>query len=401
MTEKQFDETIDMPETTMDDLLNNPFDMDASLLPQEMENTMAESKKPAKLMDRLSQEEQEKAKQLASQIPVGNYEAVITYGANAQNELSRFSNKMLDHVQSKDIGPVGDVLNELMNKLSEIDPDDLSDKKKSGLSRLFTKATRPVAEMLTKYQKLGTQIDKIGVQLEHSKRGLMEDVRMLDQLYEQNKTYFQALNVYIAAAELKVDEINQTIIPELHKKAKQADDQMMVQEVNDMAQFVDRLEKRLYDLQLSRQITIQTAPQIRMIQQTNQTLAEKIQASIMTAIPLWKNQIAIALTLNRQQKAVESQKLVTKTTNDLLLRNSEMLKVNSIETAKENEKGIVEIDTLKKTQENLIQTIEETLVIQADGRAKRKAAETEIARMEEDLKTRLLSVYEETQNRPS
>ena len=224
---------------------------------------------------------------------------------------------------------------------------------------------------------------------------------MLDNLYEQNKTYFQALNVYIAAAELKIDEINSTIIPELHKKAQQSDDQMMVQEVNDMAQFVDRLEKRLYDLQLSRQITIQSAPQIRMIQQTNQTLAEKIQASIMTAIPLWKNQIAIALTLNRQQKAVESQKLVTKTTNDLLLRNSEMLKVNSIETAKENEKGIIEIDTLKTTQENLIQTIEETLLIQADGRAKRKAAETEIARMEQDLKTRLLAVYEESQNRPS
>ncbi|WP_301109285.1 toxic anion resistance protein [Sporosarcina sp.] len=388
-------------ETTMDDLLNNPFDMDASLLPQEMESTLAESTSSTKLIDRLTDEEQVKAKQLAAQIPVGNYEAVITYGANAQNELSRFSHKMLDHVQSKDIGPVGDVLNELMNKLSEIDPDDLSDKKKSGISRLFSKATRSVNEMMTRYQKLGTQIDKISVQLEHSKRGLMEDVKMLDSLYEQNKTYFQALNVYIAAAELKVDEINNTIIPELHKKAQESNDQMMVQEVNDMAQFVDRLEKRLYDLQLSRQITIQSAPQIRMIQQTNQTLAEKIQASIMTSIPLWKNQIAIALTLNRQAKAVESQKLVTKTTNDLLLRNSEMLKVNSIETAKENEKGIIEIDTLKKTQENLIQTIEETLVIQADGRAKRKSAEIEIARMEEDLKTRLLSVYEESKNRPS
>ncbi|GKV65798.1 MULTISPECIES: toxic anion resistance protein [Sporosarcina] len=388
-------------ETTMDDLLDNPFDLDASLLPKEMESTLAESTSSTKLIDRLTEEEQVKAKQLAAQIPVGNYEAVITYGANAQNELSRFSHKMLDHVQSKDIGPVGDVLNELMNKLSEIDPDDLSEKKKSGLGRLFGKATRSVQEMMTRYQKLGTQIDKIGVQLEHSKRGLMDDVKMLDSLYEQNKTYFQALNVYIAAAELKVEEINQTIIPELHKKAQQSNDQMMVQEVNDMAQFVDRLEKRLYDLQLSRQITIQSAPQIRMIQQTNQTLAEKIQASIMTSIPLWKNQIAIALTLNRQAKAVESQKLVTKTTNDLLLRNSEMLKVNSIETAKENEKGIIEIDTLKKTQENLIQTIEETLVIQADGRAKRKSAEIEIARMEEDLKTRLLSVYEESKNRPS
>ena len=175
---------------------------------------------------------------------------------------------------------------------------------------------------------------------------------------------------------------------------------MSFQEVNERVEFLDRMEKRLYDLQLSSQITIQSAPQIRMIQQTNQTLAEKIQSSIMTSIPLWKSQIAIALTLNRQRKAVESQKLVTKTTNDLLLKNSEMLKMNSIETAKENERGIIEIDTLKKTQENLIQTIEETLLIQADGLAKRKAAEIEIGSMEEELKQRLIAVHEKTENRP-
>ena len=173
--------------------------------------------------------------------------------------------------------------------------------------------------MMTKYQKLSTQIDRIGIQLEHSKRGLIEDVHMLNKLYDQNKTYFQALNVYIAAAELKRDEIANEIIPEMRRKAELSNDQMAFQEVNDMAQFLDRLEKRVYDLQLSRQITIQSAPQIRMIQQTNQTLAEKIQSSIMTSIPLWKNQIAIALTLNRQKKAVESQKQVTKTTNDLLV----------------------------------------------------------------------------------
>jgi len=397
MTENKINEDV----KSFDDLLENPFNMNEPLLPKEMQTESKEVSPSVKLMDRLTPEEQEKAKQLAAQIPVGNYEAIITYGANAQNELSRFSHKMLDHVQSKDIGPVGDVLSDLMGKLSEIDPEDLSDKKKSGLSRLFSKATRSIQEMMTKYQKLSTQIDRIGVQLEHSKRGLLEDVQMLDNLYEQNKTYFQALNVYIAAAELKRDEIATVIIPEMRQKAEASNDQMAFQEVNDMAQFLDRLEKRLYDLQLSRQITIQSAPQIRMIQQTNQTLAEKIQSSIMTSIPLWKNQIAIALTLNRQRKAVESQKLVTKTTNDLLLKNSEMLKVNSIETAKENERGIIEIDTLKKTQENLIQTIEETLVIQADGRAKRKAAEVEIARMEEELKQRLLSVHERTQNRSS
>lgn len=385
---------------SLDDLLDNPFDMNEPLLPKEMQTENTDVTKPQKLIDRLTNEEREKATQLASQIPVGNYEAILTYGANAQGELSRFSHKMLDHVQSKDIGPVGDVLKELMDRLGDIDPDDLSDKKQSALGRLFGKVSKSIQETMTKYQKLSTQIDRIGVQLEHSKRGLVEDVKMLDNLYEQNKTYFNALNVYIAAAEIKRDELETEIIPKMRREAELSNDQMAFQEVNDMVQFLDRLEKRLYDLQLSRQITIQSAPQIRMIQQTNQTLAEKIQASIMTSIPLWKNQIAIALTLNRQKKAVESQKLVTKTTNDLLLKNSEMLKINSIETAKENERGIIEIDTLKKTQENLIQTIEETLLIQADGRAKRKAAEIEIGRMEEELKNRLLAVHEKTENRP-
>ncbi len=384
---------------TFDDLLDNPFDVNDPILPDEMQTKKDETNTSLKLIDRLPDEERQKAVQLAEQIPVGNYEAILSYGTNAQNELSRFSHTMLDHVQSQDVGPVGDILKDLMNKLDEIDPDQLNEKKKTGLSRIFGRVSKSIQEMMTKYQKLSTQIDRIGVQLEHSKGGLLEDVRMLDQLYEQNKTYFQALNVYIAAAELKRDELSNEVIPKMRREAELSNDQMAYQEVNDMVQFLDRLEKRLYDLQLSRQITIQSAPQIRMIQQTNQTLAEKIQSSIMTSIPLWKNQIAIALTLNKQKKAVESQKMVSKTTNDLLLKNSEMLKLNSIETAKENERGIIEIDTLKQTQENLVQTIEETLLIQADGREKRRAAEIEIGRMEEELKQRLLAVHEKTENR--
>ena len=394
MTEKQL---ANSQTKTLDDLLNSPFDMQPQLKDQD---DPINEKLPVKIIDRLSEEEKQKAYTLAAQIPAGNYEAILTYGANAQTELSRFSHQMLDHVQKKDIGPVGDILKDLMDKLGQMNPEELTSKKKSGIKRIFGKVSRSVQELMTKYQKLSTQIDRIGIQLEHSKRGLIEDVHMLDKLYDQNKAYFQALNVYIAAAEIKRDEILNETIPALRQKAEASSDQMAYQEVNDMAQFLDRLEKRLYDLQLSRQITIQSAPQIRMIQQTNQTLAEKIQSSIMTSIPLWKNQIAIALTLNRQLKAVEAQKQVTKTTNDLLLKNSEMLKMNSIETAKENERGIVEIETLKQTQENLLQTIEETLRIQSDGRVKRKAAEVEIARMEEQLKQRLLIVHQEQENRP-
>ncbi|MTD29780.1 toxic anion resistance protein [Planomicrobium sp. YIM 101495] len=375
----------------LDSLLDSPFGLELEKAPV---NAQQEAK-PTALLDRLSDEEQQKAKDLAKQIPAGNYEAILTYGANAQNQLSQFSHKMLDHVQSKDIGPVGDVLNDLMKKLRELSPEELSNDKKPGIRRLFNKAKASVQEMMTKYQKISTQVDRISIQLEHSKRGLLDDVQMLEQLYDQNKTYFQALNVYIAAAELKRDEILNETIPELRKKAESSQDQMAYQEVNDMVQFLDRLEKRLYDLQLSRQITIQSAPQIRMIQQTNQTLAEKIQASIMTSIPLWKNQIAIALTLNRQTQAVQAQKQVTATTNDLLLKNSEMLKMNSIETARENERGLVEIETLKQTQENLLETIEETLKIQAEGRRNRKSAELEIGRMEEELKQRLLTLRDD------
>ncbi|ANU13200.1 Tellurite resistance protein [Planococcus halocryophilus Or1] len=376
----------------LDDLLESPFGMQM----EKQQQSVAEQKdeRPVSLMDRLTKEEQAKARELAKQIPVGNNEAILTYGANAQNQLSQFSHKMLDHVQRKDIGPVGDVLHDLMKKLEELNPEELTQGKRAGIRKLFSKAKYSVQEMMTKYQKLSSQVDRISIQLDHSKRGLLDDIQMLEQLYDQNKTYFQALNVYIAAAELKRDEIMSETIPALRKKAETSQDQMVYQEVNDMVQYVDRLEKRLYDLQLSRQITIQSAPQIRMIQQTNQTLAEKIQSSIMTSIPLWKNQIAIALTLNKQLKAVEAQKQVTATTNDLLLKNSEMLKMNSIETARENERGIVEIDTLKKTQENLLETIEETLQIQAEGRRNRKAAELEIGRMEEDLKQRLLAIHD-------
>jgi uncharacterized protein YaaN involved in tellurite resistance len=393
MTENQ---PVNSQTRTLDDLLNSPFDLQTQMKNQDPINEQL----PVKIVDRLTKEERQKAQEIASQIPAGNYEAILSFGANAQTELSGFSHQMLDHVQKNDIGPVGDILKDLMDKLGQLNPDELTNSKKTGIKRLFSKVSRSVQEIMTKYQKLSTQIDRIGIQLEHSKRGLIEDVHMLDKLYDQNKAYFQALNVYIAAAEIKRDEILNETIPTMRKKAEASSDQMAYQEVNDMAQFLDRLEKRLYDLQLSRQITIQSAPQIRMIQQTNQTLAEKIQSSIMTAIPLWKNQIAIALTLNRQMKAVASQKQVTKTTNDLLLKNSEMLKMNSIETAKENERGIVEIDTLKQTQENLLQTIEETLRIQADGRVKRKAAEVEISRMEEQLKQRLLNVQHEHEPRP-
>nr|WP_245772746.1 toxic anion resistance protein [Salinicoccus alkaliphilus] len=326
--------------------------------------------------------------------PLDN-DALITYGSNAQQALSKFSHHMLNEVQSKDVGPIGDTLENLMKKLKEIDPDELTNEKKNIVSRLFGRMKKSVNELISKHQSVASQVDRISIQLEHAKEVLIKDVHLLDNLYDQNKDYFDAINIYIAAAELKREEIETEVLPELREKADQSGNQMDVQDVNDMMQYLNRLEKRVHDLKLSRQITLQSAPQIRMIQDINQTLAEKIQSSILTSIPLWKNQMAIALTLLRQESASKAQQAVTNTTNELLTKNSEMLKQNSLRTARENERGIVDIETLKVTQENLVTTIEETLQIQAEGSQKRKEAETELVQMEEDLKKRLLQLKEE------
>jgi uncharacterized protein YaaN involved in tellurite resistance len=287
---------------------------------------------------------------------------------------------------------MGDSLTELMYRLNEASPSELEARDSNIFRKMFGKVKQSVYEVTAKYQKIGAQIDKIAVKLDKEKNGLLQDNLMLEQLYNKNKDYFDALNIYIAAGEVKIEELEMVTIPEAMKVAEASGDQMDAQIVNDLNQFVDRLEKRTYDLKLARQITIQQAPQIRLIQNTNQALAEKIQASINTAIPLWKNQVAIALTLLRQKDAVTAQRQVSQTTNDLLAKNSEMLKISAIETAEENERGIVDIETLQKTQNDLIETIQETLRIQKEGKEKRRNAEIELSVMEEDLKNKLLEM---------
>ncbi|MBY6038174.1 toxic anion resistance protein [Fictibacillus nanhaiensis] len=383
----QFNHT-DEPVNLMDDLLANPFGEDKE---SNLQGSKSEHKQ-IRLIDVLPEENKEKAYQLAKQIDPTNHQTMITYGAPAQAKLHSFSNTMLEHVKRKDTGQIGEIIGDLMRKLQDVNPEELKSNKPTLIGRMFGKISGSVQEVLSKYQKTGAQIDRISVKLDGSKNVLMSDIVMLEKLYENNKEYFQALNVYIAAGELKLDELNQVTIPEMRKVAEQTNDQMKFQDVNDMVQFADRLDKRVHDLKLSREITIQSAPQIRLIQNTNQALVEKIQSSIMTAIPLWKNQVAIALTLIRQRNAVEAQKQVSKTTNELLLKNAEMLKTNTIETARENERGLIDIETLKKTQENLLSTLEETLRIQEEGRVKRRLAEEELATMEIGLRQKLLEI---------
>ncbi|MDY5173911.1 toxic anion resistance protein [Enterococcus faecium] len=380
---------------TLEDLLNNPFSTPTDTLTTSQQaeiDQLQEQQTAARLIDKLPAERQEQAKQLAAKIDANDAQSVISYGSAAQAKLSEFSQSMLSHVQAQDIGPVGDSLTELMYRLQEANPDELRAGEGNIFQRVFGKVKQSIYEVTAKYQKIGAQIDKISVKLDKEKDGLLKDNLMLEQLYQKNKDYFDALNIYIAAGELKMEELQTTIIPEAMKRAEETGDQMDVQIANDYTQFLDRLDKRTHDLRLARQITIQQAPQIRLIQNTNQALAEKIQASIATAIPLWKNQVVIALTLLRQKDAVTAQRQVSETTNDLLKKNSEMLKISAIETAKENERGIVDIETLQTTQNDLIETIQETLRIQKEGKEKRRHAEVELGHMEEDLKQKLLDL---------
>lgn len=377
---------FEKPDDSLEDLLANPFgEQDRA------EETRGEQP-PKRMIDVLPEEHRQKALQLAKQIDPENHEAITAYGTEAQSKLLNFSHAMLDHVQKKDLGPIGDILKDLMKKLEQTNPDELQRERKNVLARWFGKISGSINETLSKYQKVGAQVDRISVKLEHAKKGLVDDIHVLEKLYEQNKEYFQALNVYIAAAQVKLEELNTKVIPALKQKAEASGDKMAYQEVNDMVQFANRLEKRVHDLEVSRQVTIQSAPQIRLIQHTNQALAEKIQSSIMTAIPLWKNQIAIALTLFRQKQAVEAQRQVSDTTNELLIKNSEMLKANTVATAKENERGLVDMETLQQTQANLISTLEETIAIQQEGRAKRRQAEQALLALENELKQKLIEL---------
>ncbi|QPC46552.1 toxic anion resistance protein [Mangrovibacillus cuniculi] len=375
-----------MTKNTFGDLLSQPFEAEEKNV---LVNTPP-TENSKNVFDSLPAEHQSKAKELSKQLNESSPQTLLTYGAQAQEKLSTFSHSMLNEVQKKDIGPIGDLLKDLMKRLQEVDPEAMGKSKGNWLSRLVGKVSVSTNELFSQYQKVGAQIDRISVKLEQSKGVLLQDANMLNGLYDENKAYFEAINVYIAAAELKLEELEQVTIPQLRRKVEQSDDQMLQQDLYDIQQYADRLGKRIFDLKTSRHITIQTAPQIRLIQNMNQSLAEKIQSSILTTIPLWKNQMTIALSLMRQQKALHAQKHVADTTNQLLLKNAEMLKVNSIETAKENERGIIDMETLKKTQEDLVLTIKETLAIQQSGRAKRLQAESELQHLENQLKQSLM-----------
>lgn len=378
---------------SVDDLIANPF-QDAALANSPLEdlaNTDEETGMEQTIYQQLSKDRQDQAQALSEKIDASDSQSIVSYGAMAQKQIGDFSHQIIAQVQNQDLDVVGEQLRELLGHLNDTDPSQLTNQKQNRIQRWFKKQKASLYEMNAKYQKVGYQIDEIADHLTRQKNGLLNDNLQLDSLYQQNLEFFEALNVYIAAAQIKAERLRQEELPALKSQVTSEHDQMTIQKIADLEQFINRLEKRIYDLELTREITIQQAPQIRLIQNANQNLAEKIQSSIYTAIPLWKNQIAIQLSLYRQKDALDDQIAVTDTTNQLLIENSELLKQSSLETARQSERGVVDIETLKHSQQNLIDTITETMQIQEEGRAKRLQAEREMVQMEKELKHHLLN----------
>jgi uncharacterized protein YaaN involved in tellurite resistance len=338
----------------------------------------------------LSAEDRQRAAQIMAQINVEDSQAIIQYGVGAQSKISGFADTMLGELRAKDAGYVGDVLTNLVVKIKEVNTGSLMGK--GGIAGVIGNLAGAFKRFIARYEKLSVQIEKILDDLDRARMNLLKDITLLDGLYAKNLDYLHELDVYIAAGQEKLTELRAKTLPELQAKAAATKDPMDAQRLQDFNQFLDRFDKKLHDLKLSRMVSIQTAPQVRLIQGADQLLVEKIQSSILNTIPLWKNQIVIAISIFRQKKAVELQKEVSRTTNELLARNAEMLKQGTLDVARESERGIVEIETLQKVNTDLITTIEEALKIQQEGRTKRAAAETELARMEGELKQRLTSI---------
>lgn len=327
-----------------------------------------------RFMETLSEEDRAKAFQLADQLDLNNHEAVLSFGMPAQAKLLSLTDTMLEHVKKNDVTEVGRVIQVLMKKLKEVQLEELTRKRKPFFIRIFSMQSGSIRETVSKYQKISAQIDRISVKLVRSKNILLSDIDMLERLFELNQDYFQTLTVYITAGQMRLEQLYSQTIPERKKRVESLDDQMKVQKVNDLILLADILDKRLYDLKIGRETTVQNAAQIRMLQHTNKVLIEKIQSSILTTIPLWRNQIAIALTILQQQKTKEAKEQAEETTAGLFRGHTKLMKKAASETGN----GPEEVTILRKTQENLIAIVAETLKLEEEGRNRRQQAEHEL-----------------------
>ena len=340
-------------------------------------------------VQQFSEEEQKMIDAFSKQIDITDANLVFSYGAAAQQNISQFSDAALKNVKTKDLDEIGDAIADLVTELRGFDTDEEESK---GFFGFFKKQRDNVTTMKAKYDETEVNVNKIVEALEGHQIQLLKDIAMLDRLYDQNLTYFKELSMYIVAGKKRLEEFRANEMKAAYDKAEASGLPEDAQAAKDLSDKADRFEKKLYDLELTRNISIQMAPQIRMIQSSNQLMAEKIQTSIVNTIPLWKNQMVMALGIAHTQKAMEAQRSVTDLTNELLKKNAEKLHMASVESAKEAERGIIDIETLKHTNKMLIDTMDEVLNIQQTGREKRRAAEQELATIENELRQKLLSV---------
>ena len=335
----------------------------------------------------LTPEEQKIVDDFAAKIDVENTTQILQYGASTQKKMADFSDTALANVRTQDLGEVGDLITSVVGELKGFDEEE-----EKGLFGFFRKQANKLEVMKTRYAKAEANVEKIGDALQQHQVRLLKDSAVLDKMYEQNLAYFKELTMYILAGKQKLEQVRSTRLRQLEETAQRTGLAEDAQAARDLSDKCNRFEKKIHDLELTRMISIQTAPQIRMIQNNDNVMVEKIQTTLVNTIPLWKNQMVLALGIAHSTEAAQAQRQVNDVTNALLKQNAEKLHMASVETAKEAERGIVDIETLKKTNADLIATLDDVMKIQADGRAKRLAAEAEMAKMENDLKVKLLQI---------
>ena len=341
--------------------------------------------------DALTPEEKAAIDEFISKVDVKNTAQILQFGSSAQSNISKFSDSVLNDVRTKDSGEVGELLTGLVTEIKGFNAEVPGEEKK-GILGIFNSAKKQVEKLIAKYDKVENNIAKIEKSLETHKLQMMKDIAIFDTMYDKNLQYFKELSLYIIAGEKKLEELKTVTLPELQKIAKETKEQTDAQAVNDMVAIINRFEKRIYDLKTTRIISIQMAPQIRLIQNNDSELVEKIQSSLINTIPLWKNQIVIALGLANSKSALNVQKSVSETTNDMLKKNSEMLKQGTIQIAEESEKAIVNVETLQQTNKDIIETLDKVLEIHENGRAKRVEAEKTLVNIEQELKQKMLEI---------
>ena len=374
---KDFDTT---PTLTLDPFQTAEEKQEPAVVEKKEEEVIAEE-------NVLSEEERQMAEKFAEQIDLTNSNMILQYGAGTQKKMADFSESALENVRTKDLGEVGDLLSGVVKELKSFDEEE-----EKGFLGIFKKSSNKLTAMKTKYAKAETNVNQICKVLESHQVQLMKDVALLDKMYELNLTYYKELTMYIVAGKKKLNEVRNGELQDLLQKAQATGLAEDAQAAKDLDSMCNRFEKKLHDLELTRQISMQTAPQIRLVQGNDTLMVEKIQSTIVNTIPLWKSQMVLGLGVEHSAQAAAAQREVTNMTNELLKKNAEKLKMATIDTVKESERGIVDIETLKQTNESLISTLDEVMHIQQEGREKRKAAEQEMQKLELDLKQKLLQI---------